>query len=71
VFGRALVQKAASLRGLVQKGLALFEAHFISGACLGDLALKGAGHGRKHPCPCIVGIGMGFRGDPRGPSQDL
>jgi hypothetical protein len=55
----------------VQKGPTLVEARFIGGACLGDPASEGAGHGRKHPRPCIVGIGVGFRGDPRGPPQDL
>jgi hypothetical protein len=48
-FSRALVQKATSLRGLVQKGPALVEARFIGDARLGDPASEGASHGRKHP----------------------
>jgi hypothetical protein len=59
-FGRVLVQKVASLRGLVQEGPALVEARFISGVCLGDPASEGAGRGSKHPHPHVIGISVGL-----------
>jgi hypothetical protein len=68
-FSHVLVQKMASLCGLVQEGPTLIEARLISGGSLGDPASEGAGHGRQHPQPCVVGVGL--RSDPRGPPQYL
>jgi hypothetical protein len=48
-FGRTLVQKAASLHGLVQEDPALVDARLVGGARLGDLVSEGAGHGYQHP----------------------
>jgi hypothetical protein len=55
----------------VEKGPALVEVRLVSGVRLGDLALEAAGHGREHPRPCVIGVGVGVCGDPQGPPQDL
>jgi hypothetical protein len=47
----------------VQEDPALVEVRFVGGACLGDLASKGAGHGHQHSRPCIVGVGLCREGD--------